>query len=214
MLHPDLQTADAIASLQSRWRACASLRLEPFLAPDTASGLLTTLRRQPFTLMATVSPNLSFQYYSFALRPDDVCDHVLCDFGRWMWTDFARWMSSWTGLELAPPTDRLLQSSLYTKGCYLDPHNDWDGQRQVAFIIGLTPSPPEPRNGGHLEFLTTGAEGVQLAERRAPGWNTLDVFDVREPVRLHRIPLVTEPVERRAISGWLYPAAGDARFGS
>jgi len=47
-------------------------------------------------------------------------------------------------------------------------------------------------------------QGPEAVEVRPPGWNTLDIFDVRQPTRLHEVRMVTQPLERRAISGWLY----------
>lgn len=214
MLHPDLQRTSSIDDLRARWRADPCLRIEPFLDDAVATSVLHHLRAQAFTLMASVSVNLSFQYWNFALQPDEACDHVLCKFGRFLWTDGVDWVSAVTGLELGPPLDRLLTSSLYSKGCYLDAHNDYDGSRQVAFIIGLTRNPIPVHDGGGLEFLqpvgdVEGGDGVRVTEIRSPGWNTLDIFDVRRPHRLHRVPLVTEYVERRAISGWFYGVPSD-----
>lgn len=229
MLHPTLQTADAMDALRARWHNSPCLRVSPFLREDMALAILDALRPQPFTLIATVSATLSFQYWSFGMRPEDSCDHVLCKFGRWLWTDGASWLSTLTGMQLGPPADRVVQSSLYTRGCYLDIHNDYNGARQVAFILGLTPpEPPDARPqtstrtssqtspetgpqtdrttdpGGHLEFWHMGPHGAELVERRPPGWNTLDIFDVRAADRLHRVPLVIAARERRAISGWFY----------
>lgn len=211
MLHPTLLADEALSEWRARWRAERCLRIAPFLREDIAEALLTALRPQAFTLIATISATLSFQYFSFTLKPEDSCDHVLCHFGRWLWTDGAEWLSALTDMPLGPPDDRLLQSSLYTKGCYLDVHNDYDGTRQIAFIIGLTrtltggDAPVHSADiGGQLEFLRAAPEGAELVERRPAGWNTLDIFDVRAPDRLHRVPVVTRALERRAISGWLY----------
>ena len=210
MLHPSLTSHDALSGLRSRWHERPCLRIAPFLDEKLAEAMVQALRPLPFTLMATVSPSLSFQYFAFSLRPEVSCDHVLCQFGRWLWTDGADWLSAITGMSLGPPADRILQSSLYTKGCYLDVHNDHDGARQLAFVVGLTPANPNTRtdenttSGGQLEFLTIGSNGIEIVESRPPGWNSLDIFDVRAPDRLHRVPLVTHALERRAISGWLY----------
>ena len=93
-----------------------------------------------------------------------------------------------------------LLATLYTKGCYLAPHNDYDGTRAIAYVLGLSPRPWSAAQGGHLEFLS--ADGRRVLERRAPGWNTLDLFDVHRAPPLHRVPLVTEHVERRTLTGW------------
>jgi Rps23 Pro-64 3,4-dihydroxylase Tpa1-like proline 4-hydroxylase len=98
----------------------------------------------------------------------------------------------------------MVTATLYSRGCYLDAHNDTDGSRALAFVLGLTREPWPAERGGHLEFLDTGGGAIRVRERRPPGWNTLDLFDVRRPDHIHRVPLVEDPVLRLAVSGWFY----------
>jgi len=79
-----------------------------------------------------------------------------------------------------------------------------DGARRVAYVLGLTRTAWPAEHGGHLEFLAVRDGAVVVTERRAPGWNTLDLFDVVGTNRLHQVPIVTADVERRAIPGWFY----------
>jgi hypothetical protein len=200
MLDPSL---DDLAALGERWSRSPNLRVAPFLAPGRAEEALEALRREPFKLAVPSNPTVDFQYWKHEWVPEPACEHVLCRLGRFLHDEWPAWVSRLTGLRLGPPPPRLLAASLYTKGSFLDVHNDFGRERSVAYVIGLTP-PPWTDPGGSLEFVD-GREGRVVLERRAPGWNTLDLFDVREPVRWHRVPIVREHAARWAISGWLYP---------
>jgi hypothetical protein len=209
MLHPRLQLVDPpgeeVASLRRRWQERPSLRIERFLADEVALDLREALRQCDFDVMTPQHDEIQFryQYGVHAQVPDEVCDHVLCGVGRWLWSDGAAWLSRLTGHALAPPDDRLLVATLYSRGSYLDPHNDVDGRRKVAFVLGLTDASWPAEDGGHLEFLAAGGGG-EVVERRAPGWNTLDLFEVVRPIHIHQVPIVTRDVERRAITGWFF----------
>lgn len=205
MLNPELRTPAARAALRARWAGDACLRIDDLLDPGAALALWRELREQPFRLRAQAPPvGLAFQYFEYQLTPEADCDHVLCRAGRWWMTELREWLGELTGLDLAVPPGGALISHLYTRGSYLAAHNDHDGSRALAFVYGLTRDRWPVEVGGHLEFLIASAETVTIGERRAPGWNTLDVFDVRAPTRLHRVPMVTAPVERRTITGWFH----------
>lgn len=202
--HPALDDA-AVAALRAAWQDAGSVRVAPVLDDAAARDVVDAVRAQPHAL-AVGRAGLGFQYHAYALVPEDGCEHLLCRFGRWLWTDGVALASAISGLALAPPPDRTFVCTRYDKGCYLDPHNDHDGARAVAFVLGLTEASWPAEDGGHLEFLATDAVGVRVVERRAPGWNTLDLFDVRGRDRVHAVPIVRRRVERRAVIGWFYPA--------
>jgi Rps23 Pro-64 3,4-dihydroxylase Tpa1-like proline 4-hydroxylase len=71
-------------------------------------------------------------------------------------------------------------------------------------VLGLTDEPWPADHGGHLEFLAVDGDALIVTERRPPGWNTLDLFDVTGTACLHQVPIVTCDVERRAITGWFF----------
>jgi hypothetical protein len=194
-LHPDLD----LAQLQAAWQRHPNLRIDNFLHPDDALAIRDAIRVQPHHLILSPSANLAFQYWVYAQVPDDDCDHVICRAGRWLWSDGVAFLAQVTGLPIRAPDDRQLVATLYDKGSYLDPHNDYNGVSKVAFIFGLTdPATSWPYDeGGWLTF-------YDPPERRPPGWNTLDLFDVRAPDRAHAVPIVTGRRERRALSGWFY----------
>jgi 2OG-Fe(II) oxygenase superfamily len=205
MLAPSLAVAEALSPLQAAWRERRSLRVAPFLDEEVAAALLDAARAQSYTVLCELPDPLAFQYLVAPLAPEAECDHLLCRFGRWLWDDGVQWVSALTGTDLAPPDDRQLLLTHYDKGSYLDPHNDYDGRRKLAFIIGLTEDTWPAEDGGHLEFLSAdGGGGVRVIERRPPGWNTLDLFDVSAPDRPHAVPIVRRRAERRAIGGWFY----------
>lgn len=206
MLRADLTTDEGIAALRDRWSTHPrGIRIRDALEPQIAESLLTTLRAQPHALLAASSVNISYQYLASASIPDDECDHELCAFGRWLFGDSCAWLSRITNLDLAPAPDRQMIATLYTRGSYLSLHNDYDGKRKVAFIYGLTPPGEhlvEP--DGHLDLLAASDDGVSIVERRPPGWNTLDLFEVTGKTQWHRVNIVREHRERRAIAGWYY----------
>lgn len=208
MLHESLRSDESIARLRAAWALEPNLRIQPFLEEAAAQALLAALREQPHELLAGTPDvgGLQLQYLRYAFTPERACEHAVCEFGRWLHSEAVAWASRVTGKALASTPDGKVLATLYTQGSYLDAHNDYDGQRAVAFVIGLTPEPIPERLGGHLEFLGADDERVFVAERRAPAWNALDLFLVEAPDRPHRVSLVREPVERRAVSGWFHPA--------
>lgn len=204
MLHPSLESASALAALRSQWQTTGSLRIAPFLADDAADAIATALRSQVHALDSRPDPGFGYLYWKLPWQPDPACEHLLCELGRWLFGDGAAWLSELTRMSLGPPPDRMLIATLYTKGSYLDAHNDYDGERQVAYVLGLTRDLPFDDRGGALEFLEVQGDQVRVSERRPPAWNALDLFDVSKPVRMHRVPILTGRAERRAISGWLH----------
>lgn len=202
MLHPSIEAR--VPALQATWREHGSLRIDSFLRDEVATELADSLRSLPHTIHSGAPPGLGFLYYELALTPEPSCDHVTCRAGRWLFADGLAWVAALTAVPLAPPPDGRLIATLYGKGGYLDPHNDVDGSRAIAYVIGLTRGKWPAEEGGHLEFLDARGDRIAVRERRAPGWNTLDLFDVRTIGRTHRIPMVTEHHERRAVSGWFH----------
>lgn len=203
MLAPSLAGPGALQALQAEWSERASLRVEPFLDDEVARSLLDAARALDYTLLCEPADPLAYQYLVSSLVPDPDCDHPLCKFGRWLWSEGVAFASAITAIGLAPPEPPLVLTN-YDKGCYLDPHNDYDGSRKVGFVIGLTETAWPAEEGGHLEFLAGEPDGVRVIERRPPGWNTIDLFDVRAPDRPHAVPIVRRRAERRAISGWFH----------
>lgn len=221
MLNPHLD----LPALQLAWAAQRNLRVTDVLKAEVATALLAALRLQPYQLRSGPAPGegpgaLGFQYGECTLVPEVDCDHVTCAFARWWHGPGRTWLAHLTGMALTSPEDARIVATLYGKGCYLEAHNDFDGQRALAYVLGLTPGQWPAEEGGHLEFLAMGAMDA-VVERRPPGFNTLDIFDVsriegpggsvaRGPTfgPVHRIPLVTQHVERRAISGWFGQRTG------
>ena len=206
MLREDLATETGIAALRDRWTTgdhC--IRIEDVLAPDIVESLLDEVRKQPHSLIARAGLDISFQYWTYAFVPDEECDHILCRLGRWLFHDACTWLSKVTDMDLAPPPDNQVVATHYTKGSHLSTHNDFDGKRRVAFIFGLTHPdhiPTEP--DGHLDLLTAQHSGIQIRQRRPPGWNSLDLFDVTGKAQLHRVNMLRTHAERRAFTGWFY----------
>ncbi|MBP8810663.1 MAG: 2OG-Fe(II) oxygenase [Kofleriaceae bacterium] len=193
-----------VAEAAAAWRARPNLRLTDLLADDAIAALHDAVAALPHPLEARAAPDFAYQYGAVASPPEDACDHVWCQFARWWWTEGVALASAITGRALAPPADRALMSTRFRRGSYLDPHNDHDGARVIAYVVGLTRASWPAEHGGQLEFLAVEDGQVVVTERRAPGWNTLDLFDVTGTAHLHQVSIVTADVERRALPGWFY----------
>jgi hypothetical protein len=190
------------AAARAAWQARSSVRFAPFLDDEVAHTLRLHLRAQPFGA-APPSASVRLQYEAFTNIPEAGCDHFTCMFARWMWDELPAWLEQVTGRRFHPPISRELVAMMYRRGSYLDLHNDRDPVRKLAFVIGLTDTWWPPEAGGHLEFVEPDDDrGLRLIERRAPGWNTLDLFAVDTHDRLHQVPQLVSDLERLTISGW------------
>ena len=203
-LRSGLRQPEHIDALRRVWAEQHSLRIDGVLEPAQATALLGALRQAPHALVSAPPDNFAYLYWKRTATPAAESDPVLSSFSAWMGSGFVDWVSSWSGQALAPHPSREVTATLFGYGCYLDTHNDFGHGRRLAFVLGLTPEAWPAGEGGHLEFLSP--DGA--VERRVPGWNTLDIFDVTGQDRFHRIPILTASRERRAVSGWLYAAEG------
>jgi hypothetical protein len=207
MLTSEARDAATIARLREAWAAGGgNLRVERALDDGFAREAFDAACREPHEVSIPEAPPIEFLFWKWTALPEPDCDHTLCRLGRFIATDLLAWTEQITGLPLAPAPDGLLASVLWTKGSYLDAHDDWGRGRAVAYVIGLTEAPWDERDGGWLEFL--GGQDGPVLERRPPGWCTIDLFDVREPGRWHRVPLLREHRVRRTIAGWFHPRPG------
>ena len=196
--------------LKEDWATSHNIRITDFLEADVAARVLTALRELPHPFAPRSHRNLKYQFGLRQNYPDVDCDHVLCALTHCWFSDVLRWVMACTGEALEPPEHPTLDSTLYTKGSYLDPHNDKAPQRRIAFVLGLTPTTWPADQGGHLEFLEQRDGRRRVVQRRQPGFNTLDLFDVHRQTAVHQIPLLTHAHERRAISGWFHGRPNEA----
>lgn len=216
MLSPHLEDAGIIEQLSAELARAGRLRISNVLDPAAASALLEAQRRAPFILRGHradrvgwqqgPATGLDLQYWQHVIDVTDTsaAEDGLAAFGRWVFSDGLRWLEQLTGLPLAPPADGRLIATSYAKGSYLDAHNDYDGERRLALVFGFTPTPIPAEHGGQLEFISLAGGAAQVEMAFAPGFNTLDLFEVFERPPIHRVTLVRAHVERRAITCWLY----------
>jgi hypothetical protein len=190
--------------LRARWRATRNLRVDPFLSADVARAVQGELRGLPHRLQPPRTDDLQYLMAAWESYPDEGCDHAVCRLTAWWFDAGLRWVEQLIGEPLDAPPDRMMVSTLYGKGCYLDPHNDKAEDRAIAFVLGFTDETWPADEGGWLEFLRFDATTVEVIERRPPGFGTLDLFDVRVPDRIHQIPLLVAHHERRVMSGWFH----------
>lgn len=203
-LHPRLQDPTVLRALAETWQRTGSLRLTPLMTEAAARKVHAALLESPFGLLSPEPGQFRYQFWGLSFTPEDHVNPDLKAFGLWLFGDVVRLCATITGQPLTPTSDRKLLSALYCRGCYLDAHNDADGQRRVAYIVGLTADRWPAEEGGHLEFLDVEQGAVVVTERRPPGWNSLDLFDVFDRRPLHRVQPLLNDHPRRVFSGWFY----------
>jgi hypothetical protein len=200
MLHPYYQQTDVRAQLALQWQTQPAMRIENLFTEDAITAMYEALATCPFTFSHLQTETLSFQYWKHLLRPDDL-ESPLRPLQQWLATPGRQWVQDITGEPLENANEPSTAACLYTKGCFLDPHNDTGHGRAVAFVLGLTPGEWSRERGGWLHFLD--GEG-QTISARPPGFNTLDLFDVSAPHTLHEVPLLQAHLRRYTIAGWYY----------
>ncbi|MCW8140376.1 MAG: 2OG-Fe(II) oxygenase [Planctomycetota bacterium] len=211
-LHPRLRDPAALAALARDYRASGgNLRVAGVLAPGLAEALPDLLLSLPFSAHHVQDDHVRCFFWRcvIAVPPEGpgALPSPLDLLGRFVTQDLPALASAISGRAVRGPVEDVLPACLYRKGSYLDAHEDHGVDRAVAFVLGLTRGAWPAEAGGHLEFLAEDRETV--VERRPPGFDTLDLYDVRPVVRWHRVPLLLEHVERLTVSGWL-PSSPEA----
>ena len=215
MINPKWRDGAGLSGITADYASTHRIRVTDALVAEEAAALLLAQRQAPFTLRGHRADHLGWQqgqtngldlqYWHCPIQPDSTeLPEALTAFARWIWRDGLAWVEQITGEQLAPPPDAQLMATAFTKGSYLDPHNDYDGRRAVAFVFGFTPEPIPPAHGGQLEFLSLKGGQARVELRCPPAFNTLDLFDARSKPRIHRVSLARELMERRALTGWFY----------
>ena len=206
MFVPRLHRPEFLAPLQAEWKRGGSVRVEPLLLEAHAARFLAALRSVEHVPMQRFDAKEGFQAWRFGWVPGtDDCDHPLCILGRWLTSDGLKWVSALTERDLMPAPDPTLISDCAAKASFFEAYNDASAGRAVALRLHLTPTMWPAEWGGHLELLD-GPEGA-VVDRRAPAWNTLDLFDVRGPAAWRRLPLIQKHLEGYTISAWFHEAA-------
>lgn len=203
MLDLALRNPDTVAAERARFEQAGRLRLQPFVEAEVAEAVLSELRARPFELVRATR-GFRFLYSQHEFVPEAHCQHALCAFGRFLYSEGCAFLSELSAIPLSPPEHGRVTATLYSKGSYLDAHDDHDGKRRVGFVFGLTREPWPVGRGGALEFLEAEEERVSVVERRLPGFNTLDLIDVRGMSQTHRVTIVEDHAERFAITGWFF----------
>ncbi|MCO5171199.1 MAG: 2OG-Fe(II) oxygenase [Planctomycetes bacterium] len=211
-LHPRLRDPAALVALAAEYRAAGgSVRVSDVLAPGLADALPGLLLSLPFSAHHVQDAHVRCFFWRCVIVPPPEGPGALPPpldlLGRFVLEDLPALASAITGRPVRGPVEACLPVCLYRKGSYLDAHEDHGLDRAVAFVLGLTRASWPAEAGGHLEFLADDREAV--LERRPPGFDTLDLYDVRPVVRWHRVPLLVEHVERLTVSGWL-PSSPEA----
>jgi hypothetical protein len=208
MLNPELNHPNRIEVLRAAWNEHKFVRISGLFDVDSLHAIGTAIQNQSFTLCGSDpdalvrSDVIQYQNFQRVLRPNESEEPVLNQLVDWVNHSLASWVGGLVDRALQGDPAGQVLCTLYSRGGYLDPHNDWDGSRSVAYVIGLTPPPWEPKDGGCLEMMSR--QGEMLAQY-PPGWNTLDLFDVTGAGYMHQVSMVRSERLRWAIPGWFFP---------
>ena len=189
------------SAVAKEWRSKRCIRLHGAFEHGVLAAAYAELPSLSFELSVSFGPGFAFQYWKRILDEQD--PPAIERLVAWLTGPGLAWAREVTGLQLVSPPARSLAACLYTKGCFLDVHNDRQPGRAVAYVIGLTPETWPPDEGGQLSFHET-LDGPRT-ETRAPGWNTLDLFDVRQG-RWHGVSMLRTHRQRYVIAGWFHEA--------
>lgn len=204
-LHPRLADPAVLHALRDEWAATRRLRVHEALAPGLAAALAQAASEHPFTFFEKHVSEVRCVFWRQLQRFPEAGEGS--SFGpieqarRLIQVDLPALVSAITGQALHASGGNGIAIDYYTRGSYLDAHTDQGADRLVAYVIGLTRDGWPAAAGGHLEFLEP--DELSVHDRLAPGWDTLDVFCIYPLRRPHRIPLLTLPVTRLSINGWL-----------
>ncbi len=187
----------AIAPLAQAFATEGAVRIERAFDEAVAAAALEALRGEAH--IPDLHPHEhGYQLWRSSWVPEPACAHDLCGLGRWLFAEGRQLAERVSGLQLGVGEGGVLVSDRHHKGMYVEPYDEADGVRAVAFQVGLTPCTWPAEWGGHVQVL-----GPDDAVRSswAPDWNTLDLFDVRVQAR-RRLPILREHTEGFVISGW------------
>lgn len=205
-LHPRLLEPDTLRALAEQFAAGGgNVRVPQVLAPGLADALPDVLRELPFSAHCVDDDHVCCFFWRCVVQippeGEPPLPPPLDRLGRFVKHDLPALASAITRRAIVGPVEDWVPVCLYRKGSFLDDHEDHGVDRAAAFVLGLTAGSWPASDGGHLEFLSD--DRATVLERRPPGFDTLDLYDVRPVVRWHRVPLLVEHVERLTVSGWL-----------
>lgn len=204
-LHPRLLEPTAIAGIREAWSRSGCLRIDGVLAPGLADELEPALRALPFEPHFESDEHTRCFFWRCIVQvPGADAPPLPPPFdrlARFLGRDLVELASAVSGRAVLGQVKDWITVCRYKKGSYLDAHQDYGVGHAVAYVLGLTRARWPAEAGGHLEFLAGDRETV--IERRPPGFDTLDLYDVHPVVRWHRVPLLVEHQDRLTVSGWL-----------
>lgn len=198
-----LREPTTLAALRARWVEGRRLRIPDALAPGLADAIVAAAGAQPFAFFERHVSEVHCVFWRQvqALTQAPTTFAPIAALRQLLLTDLPALASAITGQKLHASDADGFAIDYYTRGSYLDAHTDQGADRLVAFVIGLTREAWPAEDGGHLEFLEADERTVQA--RVAPGWGSIDLFCVYPLLQPHRIPILTRPVTRLSINGWL-----------
>ncbi|MFO0744669.1 MAG: 2OG-Fe(II) oxygenase family protein [Myxococcota bacterium] len=204
-LHPRFRDPAVLGALRSRWAETRRLRIDDALAPGLADALAAAALAHRFAFFEKHVSEVHCLFWRQTHvypRPGEGSSFGPIEEARRLFeVDLPALASAITGQALHGLGDDALVIDCYLRGSYLDVHTDQGADRLVAYVVGLTRDRWPADAGGHLEFLWP--DEATVIDRVAPGFGTLDLFAIYPLVRPHRIPILTAPVTRLSINGWL-----------
>ena len=206
MLSPHWIESHTKETMRDKWQRTRNLRLTSLFEPQAFQAVYQALPFLPFSLAYSSQADFGYRYWKAPFANRATTHASLQPLIDWLLGPGTDWVAELTHSPIQPPQWDGLAACLFTKGSYLERHNDRDGSRAIAFVIGLTPETWPAQDGGHLRFYASDS-APHFTEERPPGYNTLDLFDVEAGACWHSVSMLRHHRQRYTLSGWFHSPA-------
>ena len=200
MLRDCHTTPETLLRLRALWNESSNIRIEEAFESDVLVPLVEALPQQSFQRSESKDPLHPHSYFKSVL--DQHWDPFQPFTTLWAWLngEGLDWVESLTGQSLTPPSPKSASIELYSQGCFHSQFMHLESPHAIGFVMGLSSSTWAEHHGGHLLFYDRSHHPFL---RRAPQYNTLDLFEVCNNDSHREIPLLALDIQRYTVSGWL-----------
>jgi len=191
-----------VALWAATFQALGRVRVAPIFREARAVDYLRALQSSEHQPFGELEPARAYRAWSIGWETGHVCEHLLCELGRWLRGPGATWASAVSGRALRAPDDPLVMSDEHRKGGFAEARPVSEAYfssapRSAVALVHLCAQPWPEAWGGHRELV--GADG-EVVLRVAPAWNALDLIDLERPGLRWRTPLIDHHVGGYVVS--------------